>query len=210
MNTHKRNQESNQILFGPHPIWDEFHPNLLWRGVSWIPWGRERRTRTSNWRIQICIIGGPSRLLPLWKSQANFPPDNIPWHLSRWRPGGFQGQNEGKRDKRLAWRVSANGEHGGGKPTPKVTVEIWTDGANSPTPKKEDRVQIVTNDEFHFLDMKMSWSPEGELQFGVFRKKGQQPKYVGEESIHTPGTLCAIPSGVLNRLAKLTSRKPSI
>ena len=29
-------------------------------------------------------------------------------------------------------------------------------------------------------------------------------------STHTPGTLRAIPSGVLNRLAKLTSRKPSI
>ena len=44
-----------------------------------------------------------------------------------------------------------------------IREEIWIDRANSPTPKKEDRVQIVTNDEFHFLDMKMSWSPEGDL-----------------------------------------------
>ena len=79
-----------------------------------------------------------------------------------------------------------------------------------PTPEKEDRVQIVAKDEFPFLDMKMSWSPEGELQFGVFRKKVQQLKYVGKESTHAPGTLRAIPSGVFNRLAKLTSRKPSI
>ena len=35
-------------------------------------------------------------------------------------------------------------------------------------------------------------------------------KYVGKESTHIPGTLRTIPSGVLNRLAKLTSRKPSI
>ena len=56
----------------------------------------------------------------------------------------------------------------------------------------------------------MSWFPEGDLQFGVFRKKGQQLKYVGKESTHTPGTLRAIPSGVFNRLTKLTSRKPSI
>ena len=35
-------------------------------------------------------------------------------------------------------------------------------------------------------------------------------KNVGKESTHTPGTLRAIPSGVLNHLAKLTSRKPSI
>ena len=56
----------------------------------------------------------------------------------------------------------------------------------------------------------MSWSLEEDLQFGVLRKKGQQLKYVGKESTHTPGTLRAIPSGVLNHLAKLTSRKPSI
>ena len=68
----------------------------------------------------------------------------------------------------------------------------------------------MTNDEFPFLDMKMSWSLEGDLQFGVFRKKGQQLKYAGKESTHAPGFLRAIPSGVLNPLAKLTSRKPSI
>ena len=92
----------------------------------------------------------------------------------------------------------------------KFTAKIWTDGANPLTPEKEDWVQIVTKDEFPFLDIKMSWSLEGDLQFGVFRKKGQQLKYVGKESTHTPGTLCAIPSGVFNCLAKLTSRKPSI
>ena len=66
------------------------------------------------------------------------------------------------------------------------------------------------NDEFPFLDMKMSWSPEVYQQFGVFRGKGQQLKYVGKESTHTPGTLRAIPSGVFNHLAKLTSRNPSV
>ena len=44
----------------------------------------------------------------------------------------------------------------------------------------------------------------------MFRKNEQQLKYVGKESIHTPGTLRAIPSGVLNHLTKLTLRKPSI
>ena len=58
--------------------------------------------------------------------------------------------------------------------------------------------------------MKMSWSPEGGLQFGVFRKKGHHLKYVGKESTHTPNTLRAITLGVMNVLAKLISRKPSI
>ena len=35
-------------------------------------------------------------------------------------------------------------------------------------------------------------------------------KYVGKESTHTPGTLREIPSGFLDRLAKLTSIKTSI
>ena len=68
----------------------------------------------------------------------------------------------------------------------------------------------MTNNKFLFLDMKMSWSPEGYLKFGVFREKGQQSKYVGKESTHTPGNLRTIPSAVLKRLAKLTSRNPSI
>ena len=56
----------------------------------------------------------------------------------------------------------------------------------------------------------MIWSPEGDLQFSVFSQMGQQLKYVSKESTHKPGTLRAIPLGVLNRLAKLTSRKPSL
>ena len=56
----------------------------------------------------------------------------------------------------------------------------------------------------------MSWYPEVDLKFGVFWGKVQQLKYVVQESTHTPGTLRTIPSGVLNRLVKLTSRKPSI
>ena len=35
-------------------------------------------------------------------------------------------------------------------------------------------------------------------------------KYVRKEITHTPGTLRAIPSGFMNRLAKITSQKPSL
>ena len=84
-------------------------------------------------------------------------------------------------------------------------AEIWTKEANYPTPAKEDRVQIVTNYEFPFLDMKIIFSPEGDLQFGVFKKKGKQLYYVVQESTHTPCTLRAIPSEVLNCLAKIAS-----
>ena len=56
----------------------------------------------------------------------------------------------------------------------------------------------------------MNWYPEGDLQFEAFREKVQKLKYFGKENTHIPGTLRAIPSGVLNSLAKLTLRNPSI
>ena len=78
----------------------------------------------------------------------------------------------------------------------------------SPSVKKY-KVQIAANDEFSFLDMEMSCSPEMDFQFGLFWEKGQQLEYVGKGSTHTPGTLRVIPSIVLNHLAKLSSRKPT-
>ena len=51
---------------------------------------------------------------------------------------------------------------------------------------KKDKVQIVSNNELTFLYMKMSWSPKGDLKFGVFRKKGQKLKYVGKEVLTHP------------------------
>ena len=52
------------------------------------------------------------------------------------------------------------------------TGEIWTNDATAPLPEKENRNQVLTNNEFQFLEMKMGWYPEGDLQFVVFRKKG--------------------------------------
>ena len=79
-----------------------------------------------------------------------------------------------------------------------------------PLPAKYNWVQIMTNDKFPFIDMKMSWSPEGGLQFSVFREKRYKLKCFGKESTQTPGTLRAIPSVFMNHLAKLTSQKPSL
>ena len=50
-----------------------------------------------------------------------------------------------------------------GNPHFQFTAEIWMNDTNLPPSDKKYRVKIVTNDEFHFLDMKISWSPEREL-----------------------------------------------
>ena len=51
------------------------------------------------------------------------------------------------------------------------TAKIWTNEANFPTPKKEYRVQIMMDNEFPFLDMKMRCSPEGDMQIWSFQGK---------------------------------------
>ena len=80
----------------------------------------------------------------------------------------------------------------GGNQHLQFTAEIWKPDENPPPPQaKEERVQTVTKYEFPFLDMKMKWTLEGELNFSVFRKSGQQLKYLGKESTqHTRYPMC--------------------
>ena len=50
------------------------------------------------------------------------------------------------------------------------TAQIWTNDENLAPSSKKDKFQIVMNKEFPFLDMKMCWSLEGDLKFGLFRE----------------------------------------
>jgi hypothetical protein len=64
------------------------------------------------------------------------------------------------------------------------TVSIWRqDWDNKPTHPK---AEIHKSSIFPFLDMKMSWSDEGDLRFGVYLKPGQQLKYLNNVSTHPP------------------------
>ena len=55
--------------------------------------------------------------------------------------------------------------------------------------------------------MELFWLND-ELKFRVHLKKGQLLKYLNKGSAHTNACLKAIPSGVLRRLASLTSLLP--
>ena len=50
--------------------------------------------------------------------------------------GGLQRKERNKLDKRLAWKVSANGEIGGGKPTPKIHRGNLDRRSEPPDPRK--------------------------------------------------------------------------
>jgi hypothetical protein len=52
----------------------------------------------------------------------------------------------------------------------------------------------------------MYWSTEGNLQFKVHLKENQILKYLNRGSTHTEACFAAIPSGVMKRLASLTTR----
>ena len=58
----------------------------------------------------------------------------------------------------------------------RFTSEIWTNGSNIPPSDKKYNFQTCAAERFHFLDMKMIWSPEGAPQVGIFKKKVHQLK----------------------------------
>ena len=70
----------------------------------------------------------------------------------------------------------------------------------TPTYEKKNKVKISTSNGFPFMDKHVIWSSGGGLKFVIFRKKGYNLKYVKKCGTHRSGTLCTIPSGVLNRL----------
>ena len=72
------------------------------------------------------------------------------------------------------------------------------------------RDDFINVNKMNFLDINMRWHPKGDLQFGIFSKKVRHVKYIIKFSTHTPGTLCVIPSVVLNHLAKIISLNPDL
>ena len=76
--------------------------------------------------------------------------------------------------------------------------------------ENKDNIQTCAAEGPPFLDMNVSWYPKGDPKFWIFRNKGQQLKYVVKGITHIPGTLCMIQLVVLDRLVKLTLRKPDL
>jgi hypothetical protein len=84
------------------------------------------------------------------------------------------------------------------------TTEVW--GNNKDDGRKHKAVNATNKDYFLFLDMEMYWSPKGNLQFRVHLKENQILKYLNRRSTHTEACFAAIPTGVMKRLASLTTR----
>ena len=83
------------------------------------------------------------------------------------------------------------------------TASIW--GANKDDSSISKKVSVHKSETFPYLDMELSWAPDGSLRFGVHLKPNQHLKYLNRGSSHTTSVFKVIPDGVLARLAKLTT-----
>jgi hypothetical protein len=83
------------------------------------------------------------------------------------------------------------------------TAVMWHSGGRSS--RSTTNLSVDTNPAFPYLDMEMYWSGRGQLCFRVHLKPIQQLSYLNRGSSHTSSCYRAIESGVLGRLAKLTS-----
>ena len=84
------------------------------------------------------------------------------------------------------------------------TAEVW--GQDKRDRSISKTVKVDCGKYFAYLDTKMSWNQDDELQFGVYMKENQNLKYLNKGSIHRKSCFDAIPQGVMGRLAKLTTR----
>jgi hypothetical protein len=83
------------------------------------------------------------------------------------------------------------------------TCSIWL--PNEKAKEHNKMVSIERGKGFPYLDMELIWSEQKELQFQVYMKPNQQLKYLNKGSTHTGAVFKAIPKGVYQRLAKLTT-----
>jgi len=87
------------------------------------------------------------------------------------------------------------------------TCEIWDPTIPLDVKPRNNNVTIHRGNVFPYLDMEFYW-PKEELKFRVHLKENQLLKYLNVGSTHTNATFKSIPSGVLMRLAILTSLTP--
>ena len=69
----------------------------------------------------------------------------------------------------------------------------------------EDNISEITTNNFFYLDLEFFWNADGELEFQTHREIDKKFKSLNKESTHTNASFNAIPSGIFNRLVKLTS-----
>ena len=85
------------------------------------------------------------------------------------------------------------------------TLEVWGEDKMNYF-KNHKMIAMINEKYFPYLDMELYWNNLDQLKFQVHLKPNQVLKYLNSDSTHLPSVFKAIPSGVLSRLEKLTSK----
>ena len=88
------------------------------------------------------------------------------------------------------------------------TSEIWD--IENDDKIVNDKITIVKDKYFPYLDIEMYWNDRHDLKFLVHMKPNQKLKYLNSDSTHMPPTFRAIPNEVLYRSSKLTSKNKNL
>ena len=90
------------------------------------------------------------------------------------------------------------------------TCVMWLDERvrRLPLTTGNDKVTVDTGPAFPYLEVELFWARNTQLHFRVHLKPNQHLKYLNADSTHTKACLRAIPIGVYQRLAKLTTATP--
>jgi len=89
------------------------------------------------------------------------------------------------------------------------TLEVWREDKENYF-KNHKMITMIKEKYFPYLDMEMYWDNLDRLKFQVHLKPNQVLKYLNSDSTHLPSVFRAIPSGVLSRLEKLTSKSKEL
>ena len=88
------------------------------------------------------------------------------------------------------------------------TMEVW--GEDDDPSIINEKLIFVNEKYLTYLDMEMYWNDNNDLNFQVHLKPNQVLKYLNSDSTHLPSVFKAIPSGVLERVGKLTSKSKKL
>ena len=156
---------------GSYPFWNELQPHLFWWRILWVSCQRKEEQGFAIGGYESAFLSDLVLYYLFEKDKSKFHPKTyhkiyigdilvlfigkrITKKVKDWLNNFQQTVNKAAENQHLQF-----------------TTEIWTTENNSPTPSKKERVKIVTNNEFPFLDMKLVCRQRGTCNLACLGKK---------------------------------------
>ena len=194
-----------KIVPETHCIWYEVNSTNIWREIFWIRLERYQNKRRINRQIQIGFSCRRRSILPVQKLDNEFK--EVLWK-GIYRDNGlllFKDKKSFSEIKICRDNFQIRVNKIAGNEYLEFTFKICIPNA-SPSRDKQDNVSEIASNTFPYQDIEFFWNTQWELEYQVHQKPNQKLKYLNKVSTHTNAMCNAIPSGIFNRLANITSR----